>query len=38
MTGTSIRVSKETRDRLKEHGQKGESYDELLNRLLNQAD
>lgn len=31
---TSIRIKKETRDRLLEMGKKGESYDAIINRLL----
>ncbi|MEK6851645.1 MAG: hypothetical protein AABY30_03805 [Candidatus Thermoplasmatota archaeon] len=31
---TTIKVSPETRDRLKAMGTKGETYDALLNRLL----
>jgi hypothetical protein len=31
---TTIPPTKETRDLLKKHGQKGETYDELIRRLL----
>lgn len=31
---TTIRVSQETKERLREHGKKDESYDELLNHVL----
>ena len=31
---TTIQVSKATRDRLKRHGRMGESYDDLLNRIM----
>ena len=31
---TTIPLSKETRDLLKKYGQKGETYDELIRRLL----
>jgi len=31
---TTIQLSKETRDRLKELGRKGETYDEIVRRLL----
>lgn len=31
---TSIKLSKEVRDRLKAKGKKGESYDELVDRLI----
>ena len=31
---TSVQVSVETRDRLKERGKKGETYDEIITRLL----
>ncbi len=35
---TTIPLSKETRDLLKKYGQKGETYDELLRRLLKMAE
>ena len=35
---TTIPLSKETRDLLKKYGQKGETYDELLRRLLEMAE
>ena len=31
---TTIELSKETRDKLKELGKKGETYDEIVRRLL----
>ena len=31
---TTIRVTKETRDRLKAYGRKGEPYDAILNRMM----
>jgi hypothetical protein len=31
---TSIQVEEETRDKLKDIGKKGESYDAIINRLL----
>lgn len=34
MSRTTISLDPETRDRLKELGQKGETYDELVNRLI----
>lgn len=34
MARTTISLQKETRDRLKALGQKGETYDELVNRLI----
>lgn len=34
VTRTTISMSPETRDRLKALGRKGETYDELLNRLI----
>lgn len=34
---TSIKLSKEVRDRLKAKGKKGESYDELVDRLIDQS-
>jgi len=33
-TDTMIRISKETRNKLKERGKKGETYDEIIKRLL----
>lgn len=35
---TTIPLSKETRDLLKKYGQKGETYDELIRRLLEMAE
>jgi len=35
---TTIPLSKETRDLLKKYGQKGETYDELIRRLLEVAE
>lgn len=35
---TSIKVSKELRDRLKALGRKGETYEEILRRLLREAE
>ncbi|OLS28418.1 MAG: hypothetical protein ThorAB25_18660 [Candidatus Thorarchaeota archaeon AB_25] len=35
---TTIPLSKETRDLLKRYGQKGETYDELIRRLLEVAE
>jgi hypothetical protein len=35
---TTIPLSKETRDLLKEYGKKGETYDELIRRLLQVAE
>jgi predicted CopG family antitoxin len=35
---TTIPLSKETRDLLKKFGQKGETYDELIRRLLESAE
>ena len=35
---TTIPLSKETRDLLKKFGQKGETYDELIRRLLENAE
>ncbi len=32
---TTIKLEEETRDRLREFGHKGETYDEVVNRLLN---
>jgi len=33
---TTIKIAPETRDRLKAVGKKGETYDDLLNRLLDE--
>ncbi len=33
---TTIPIHKQTRDRIKLFGHKGETYDEILNRLLNE--
>jgi hypothetical protein len=35
---TTIPLTKETRDLLKKYGQKGETYDELIRRLLEVAE
>ena len=35
---TTIPVSKKVRERLKKYGNKGETYDELLNRLLDEVE
>ena len=35
---TTIPLSKETRDLLKKYGQKGETYDDLIRRLLEMAE
>ncbi|MFX1417275.1 MAG: hypothetical protein ACFFC0_10715 [Promethearchaeota archaeon] len=35
---TTIPLTKETRDLLKRYGRKGETYDELIRRLLNVAE
>lgn len=34
---TTIAVSEDTRDQIKEFGQKGETYDDILGRLLSSA-
>lgn len=34
---TSIKIRKETRDVLKSVGRKGETYDEIINRLLDRV-
>jgi hypothetical protein len=36
--GTTIAISEGIRDRIKEFGMKGETYDEILTRLLNSAE
>jgi len=35
---TTIPLAKETRDLLKKHGRKGETYDELIRRLIETAE
>ncbi|MFP4000608.1 MAG: BfmA/BtgA family mobilization protein [Thermoplasmata archaeon] len=35
---TTIQIEKETRERLKRFGHKGESYDEIIERLMNYCD
>jgi len=35
---TTVQLSKETRDQLKELGKKGETYDEIIRRLLKLAE
>lgn len=35
---TTISLTRTTRDRLKGHGRKGETYDALINRLLDELD
>ncbi|MBI4415844.1 MAG: hypothetical protein HY557_02540 [Euryarchaeota archaeon] len=37
MEVTTIKIAPATRDRLKAFGRKGETYDQLLNRLLDQV-
>lgn len=37
MTDTSIRIQKDIRDRLKDRGKKGETYNEIIERLLDQT-
>ncbi len=34
---TSIKISRETRDALKSIGKKGETYDDIVNRLLDRV-
>ena len=31
---TTIQINKDTRDQLKKHGMKGETYDEIIKKLL----
>ena len=38
MATTTIPVEKDTRDRLRSFGKKGETYDEILRRLMSLAD
>ena len=35
---STVEIKKETRERLKGYGKKGETYDKLLNRLLDDVD
>jgi hypothetical protein len=35
---TTIQLKKKTRDRLKKKGDKGESYDDLINRILDEIE
>lgn len=37
MTTTSIRIDPDTRDRLKTRGAKGETYSEIIERLLDET-
>jgi hypothetical protein len=34
---TTIQITKATRDELKKHGTKGDTYDEIIRKLLEQA-
>lgn len=36
--GTMIRISKKTTERLKERGKKGDTYDQIINRLLDEVE
>lgn len=38
MPPTSIRVKTETRDRLNDVGKRGESYDDIINRILDELE
>jgi hypothetical protein len=38
MTDKNIRVDESTRDRLKEHGSMGDTYDDVINRALDALD
>jgi hypothetical protein len=38
MGKTRIQVSEETRDKLKEKGSKGESYDDVINQLMEEVE
>lgn len=35
---TTIKITKTTRDRLAQHGRKNETYDDFINRLLDQLE
>ena len=36
MVNTTIQIAKETRDRLKSFGKKGDNYDEVLNLIMDE--
>ena len=38
MANTTISIDEETRDELKQHGVKGDTYDDILNKLMEQVD
>ena len=38
MGKTTISIDEDTRERLKKHGVKGDTYDDILNKLMEQAD
>ena len=35
---TTVRIDEETREKLKKFGHEGETYDEIINRLMNYCD
>ena len=37
MPKTTMKLSKETHDRLKEHGKMGDSFEDVVNRLLDEV-
>ena len=37
MDDTTIRISKETKKRLSEHGKHGQNFDDIVNELLNKV-
>ena len=38
MSHTTMKLSRETLDRLKEHGRMGDSFEQVVNRLLDDAE
>ena len=38
MTITTVRVTTETRSRLNEHGKKGDSHDDIINKILDKVE
>ena len=38
MGNTTISIDEETRDELKQYGVKGDTYDDILNKLMEQVD
>ena len=38
MSQTTMKIKKETLERLKEHGEMGDSFEDVVNRLLDEAE